>query len=59
MEKFEKILIKIIIIQFIFFAASQIIHHWGVFPKLYELAEYEGVSKTNFTKILETFVQNN
>ncbi|GKU81021.1 DUF5359 family protein [Niallia sp. NCCP-28] len=59
MKKFERIIIKIIIIQFAFLAASQMIHHWDLFPKLYELAEYEGVSKSNFTKILETFEQNN
>ncbi|PKG24138.1 DUF5359 family protein [Niallia nealsonii] len=59
MKKIERIIMKIIIIQFAFLAVSQMIHHWDLFPKLYELAEYEGVSKSNFTKILETFEQNN
>ncbi|WP_445492172.1 DUF5359 family protein [Niallia sp. 03133] len=57
MKTLERFLIKMIIIQAIFLALSQLIHIWDIFPQLYELAQYEGVSKTNYSKILETFQQ--
>ncbi|MGP7816076.1 YpfB family protein [Niallia sp. 01092] len=58
MKRFERLLVKVIVIQLLFLAISQLIHAWNIFPQLYELAQYEGVSKSNFSKILETFQQH-
>lgn len=56
MKAIERVLIKLIIIQFLFLIASQIfIHELDVFPEIKQLTEYEGVGKDNFTEVLETF----
>jgi Family of unknown function (DUF5359) len=56
MKRFENILIKLVIIQFIFLLSSQIIfHHFNAFPELKVITQYEGVNENNFTKIIETF----
>ncbi|PLR75629.1 hypothetical protein CU633_20035 [Bacillus sp. V3-13] len=56
MKTFERILIKIIIVQFFFLIGTQIfIHSLNILPELKQLAEYEGVSENNFTKLIETF----
>ncbi|MFT8321637.1 MAG: YpfB family protein [Bacillus sp. (in: firmicutes)] len=57
MKTFERLLVKLIVIQLVFLGISQLIHTWDLFPQLYELAQYEGVSKSNFSKILETIQQ--
>ncbi|MFB6465986.1 YpfB family protein [Cytobacillus sp. Hz8] len=55
MKTFEKIIIKMIMIQFIFLMVAQIIfHHFHQFPELQKLTQYEGVGKNNFTDFLET-----
>jgi len=56
MKKVEKILIKIIVFQFIFLLISQIFfHHFNAFPELKDIIQYEGVTDQNFSKIIETF----
>jgi len=52
----ERIIIKIVIIQFLFLIFTQIFFHkLNIFPELKELSQYEGVTKDNFTQLLETF----
>ncbi|MBN6888402.1 uncharacterized protein DUF5359 [Cytobacillus horneckiae] len=56
MKTFERILLKIIIIQFFFLLLSQVFfHHIGAFPELKQLTQYEGVTDQNFSEFLETF----
>lgn len=56
MKAFERILIKIIVIQFIFLIISQLmIHQFDLFPELKEITQYEGVTDNYFTKLLEAF----
>ncbi|WP_147533806.1 YpfB family protein [Bacillus marasmi] len=56
MKTVERILIKLIVIQFVFLLLSQFIFHkFEVLPELHQLARYEGVSEDNFSEILETF----
>jgi hypothetical protein len=52
----ERVLIKVIIIQFIFlFLAQFFIHQLDVFPQLEQLTKYEGVNENTITEILQTF----
>ncbi|GIN60719.1 hypothetical protein J27TS8_07120 [Robertmurraya siralis] len=56
MKTIERIMIKIIIVQFLFLLLTQIfLHKWNVLPELKEITQYEGVSDTNFSDLLETF----
>ncbi|MEC1521511.1 DUF5359 family protein [Neobacillus niacini] len=56
MKIVERILIKVIIIQFIFlFFAQLILHQLDIFPQLEQLIKYEGVNENTFTEILQTF----
>ncbi|WP_080845433.1 YpfB family protein [Cytobacillus gottheilii] len=56
MKTFERILIKLIAVQFLFLLCSQLFFHkWNVFPELKQLTQYEGVTDQNFTELLETF----
>lgn len=56
MKTVERILIKLIVIQFIFLLLSQyVFHKFEILPELQQLARYEGVSEDNFSEILETF----
>lgn len=53
---FERVLIKIIIIQFVLLVFSQwFIHHLNAFPELQIMIKYEGVHKAELTRILEVF----
>lgn len=55
MKNLERILIKLIIVQFVFLIVTQIIfHHLNVFPELKEITQYEGVNNGQFTEVLET-----
>ncbi|MGJ7909352.1 YpfB family protein [Neobacillus sp. LXY-1] len=55
MKKAEAILIKVILVQFLFLFLSQFIfHQLDVMPELKQITKYEGVSKTKFTDILQT-----
>lgn len=56
MKTFERFIIKLVIIQFIFLLLSQIIlHQLDAFPQLKQITKYEGVTKNTYTDILETF----
>lgn len=56
MKSMERILIKIVIIQFIFlFVTQMFFHKLNIFPELKQLTQYEGVTDNNFTELLETF----
>jgi hypothetical protein len=55
MKRLERILIKLIIVQFVFLILAQIFfHNLNVFPELKEITQYEGVNNNQFTEILET-----
>ena len=56
MKSIERILLKIVIIQFLFLFITQIFFHkFNIFPELKQLTQYEGVTDNNFTEFLETF----
>lgn len=55
MKNLERILIKLIIVQFVFLIVTQIIfHHLNFFPELKEITQYEGVNNGQYTQLLET-----
>ncbi|MBS4215840.1 DUF5359 family protein [Neobacillus rhizophilus] len=59
MEKIEKILMKIIIIQFLFLLLTQFfLHQLDTLPELQQLTKYEGVNENSITEILQTFQGN-
>lgn len=59
MKTMERILMKVIIIQFIFLILSQLfLHQLNLFPQLEQLTKYEGVNENTFTEILQTFSGN-
>ncbi|MEO2074271.1 MAG: YpfB family protein [Bacillus sp. (in: firmicutes)] len=56
MKKVEQLLMKVVIIQFIFLFLSQLIfHQMDIFPEIKQLTKYEGVNENTFTDILQTF----
>jgi hypothetical protein len=56
MKQIERVLIKVIVIQFIFlFFAQLFFHQLDVFPQVKQLTKYEGVNENTYTEILETF----
>ena len=56
MKLIERILLKIIVIQFVLLLLTQLFfHEWNSFPELQQLTQYEGVTENNLTEILETF----
>lgn len=56
MKTVERVLIKVIIIQFIFlFIAQLFFHQLDIFPQVKQLTKYEGVNENTYTEILETF----
>jgi hypothetical protein len=55
MKRIERILIKLIIVQFVFLLLTQIFfHNLNVFPELKEITQYEGVNNNQYIDILET-----
>jgi hypothetical protein len=59
MVKIERMIMKLIIIQFIFLLLTQLFfHQLDVLPQLHEITKYEGVNKNTFTEILQTFTAN-
>ena len=57
MKVVERILIKIVIIQFVFlFLAQFFFHQLNIFPQIDQLTKYEGVTENTFTEILQTFL---
>lgn len=60
MKTVERIILKLIIVQFVFLLITQFFfHHMDAFPELTQLTQYEGVTDQNFTELLETFRKNN
>ncbi|WP_175639716.1 YpfB family protein [Metabacillus schmidteae] len=58
MERVERILIKLIVIQFIALVCAQLlIQNSHVQPYLSRVVQYEGVNKMTITEWLETFSQ--
>lgn len=56
MKSIERILIKVVVIQFLFLFITQVFfHQLNIFPQLKQLTQYEGVTENNFTELLETF----
>jgi hypothetical protein len=58
MKRLERILLKLAVIQFIFLLIAQFMLLYTSFaPYLGKIYDYEGVSKNQHTKIIETFDQ--
>jgi len=56
MKTFERILIKVVIIQLIFLLTTQFfLHELKIFPELLQLSQYEGVTDDNFSELLNVF----
>lgn len=59
MKTIERIMVKLVIVQFLFLLLAQmIIHKWDLLPELKEITQYEGVTENNFSELLETFNGN-
>lgn len=55
MNTVERVIMKIVVIQFVLLLLSQIIfHQLDAFPQLKKITKYEGVTKNTSTKIVET-----
>lgn len=58
MKRVEQILLKLVIIQFLFLLVAQSILLFSNYSSYFsKVIQYEGVTKNNFTKIVETFDQ--
>ncbi|WP_077213819.1 YpfB family protein [Bacillus dakarensis] len=56
MKTIERIIIKIIIVQFVFLLVTQFFfHRLNTFPELKEITQYEGVTENNFSELLQVF----
>jgi hypothetical protein len=56
MKTIERILMKVVLIQFLLLLVFQfILHHSTAFSQFEQLTKYEGVSKGTHTIITETF----
>lgn len=56
MKTIERIMMKLVVVQFLFLLLAQIfIHKWDLLPELKEITQYEGVTENNFSELLETF----
>ncbi|PLT28316.1 DUF5359 family protein [Peribacillus deserti] len=54
MKRFEGILIKLIMIQFVFLLFFQVFfHREDSFLELKKMAKYEGVNENNYGKVLD------
>lgn len=51
----ERIILKIIMIQIVFFIVGQMLHMWDIIPEIRTITQYEGVMDSNFISFLETF----
>lgn len=55
MKTFERILIKIAIIQLIFLVIAQVFfHEINAFPELKQITQYEGVTDNNHSEVLKS-----
>lgn len=58
MKRLERILIKLIVIQFVALVCAQLlIQQSAIQPYLSRVVQYEGVNKITITEWLETFSQ--
>lgn len=58
MKRIERILVKLVVIQFICLVLAQIIMmNQDISPFLSKVVQYEGVTKDSFSKVIETFDQ--
>jgi hypothetical protein len=58
MKRFERILIKLIVIQFVALVCAQLlIQQSSIQPYISRVVQYEGVNKITITEWLETFSQ--
>ncbi|MBM7692663.1 hypothetical protein JOC77_002093 [Peribacillus deserti] len=58
MKRFEEILIKLIMIQFVFLLFFQVFfHREDSFLELKKMAKYEGVNENNYGKVLDALNQ--
>jgi hypothetical protein len=58
MKNAERVLIKLAVIQFIFLLAAQSLLLYTDYGTYFsKMIQYEGVTKNNFSKIIETFDQ--
>ncbi|WP_400242037.1 DUF5359 family protein [Niallia sp. JL1B1071] len=55
MKTVERIIIKIILLQIVFFLVGQLFHIWDIIPEIRTITQYEGVMDSNFISFLETF----
>lgn len=56
MKTVERIIIKLVITQFVFLVICQFFFHkLNAFPELKEITQYEGVTENSFSELLETF----
>jgi len=59
LKTFERILIKLVIIQFAFLFITQLFfHQLNVLPELKVITQYEGVVKEKTTESVETIWEN-
>jgi hypothetical protein len=59
LKTFERILIKLVIIQFAFLFITQLFfHQLNVLPELKVITQYEGVAKEKNTESVETIWEN-
>jgi hypothetical protein len=57
MKSFERILIKIAIIQFVFLIIAQLFfHEFNAFPELKQITQYEGVTDNNHSEVLKSIM---
>ncbi len=56
MKTVERILLKIIALQIVFFIIGQMLHTWDFIPEIRTITQYEGVMDSNFVSFLETSV---
>jgi hypothetical protein len=53
MKSFERILIKVALIQFVFLVIAQLFfHEFNAFPELKQITQYEGVTDNNHSEVL-------
>ncbi|MBQ6447347.1 DUF5359 family protein [Cytobacillus oceanisediminis] len=55
MKTVERIIMKIIMFQIVFFMVGQMLHQWDFIPEIRTITQYEGVMDSNFISFLETF----
>ena len=54
----ERIILKLLVIQFVFMVIGILLHHFNFVPSINQITQYEGVMDSNFVKMLETMKRN-